>query len=67
MKIYLIRHGQTDWNKERRVQGRNGLSLNEIGKAQAKELWLKLKGIKFDAVFSSPQKGRFKLQKLLLV
>ena len=56
MIIYLIRHGQTDWNKERRVQGRNGLPLNDVGIQQAKDLSIKLKGVNFDYVFSSPQK-----------
>lgn len=55
MKIYLIRHGQTDMNKEHRVQGRSGLPLNEAGINQAKELSKKLKGISFDVVYSSPQ------------
>ncbi len=55
MRIYLIRHGQTDLNKEHRVQGRNGLRLNSVGIQQAKNLSIKLKGIKFDYVYSSPQ------------
>jgi uncharacterized phosphatase len=53
--IYVIRHGQTDLNKEERLQGRLGLPLNEYGIKQAECLRDKLKGIKFDYVFSSPQ------------
>ena len=53
--IYVIRHGQTDLNKQGRLQGRNGEPLNEEGIKQAKELKIKLQGIKFDHVFSSPQ------------
>ncbi|WP_425956079.1 histidine phosphatase family protein [Xylanimonas sp. McL0601] len=37
MKIALIRHGQTDWNIQRRYQGRLGLDLNEVGRLQAAE------------------------------
>lgn len=37
MRVALIRHGQTDWNIERRYQGWHGLDLNEIGRAQAQE------------------------------
>ena len=55
MEIYLIRHSQTDLNKEHRVQGRNGLPLNSEGIKQAKKLSEKLKGIKFDEIYSSPQ------------
>lgn len=53
--IYVIRHGQTDLNKERRMQGRMGLPLNEHGIIQAENLREKIKDIKFDCVFSSPQ------------
>ncbi|RWZ54583.1 histidine phosphatase family protein [Halobacillus fulvus] len=54
--IYVIRHGQTDLNKERRMQGRKGLPLNEYGLGQAKALRDKLEDIPFDFIFSSPQK-----------
>ncbi|QOR64959.1 histidine phosphatase family protein [Cytobacillus suaedae] len=53
--IYVIRHGQTDLNKERKMQGRMGLPLNDFGIGQAKDLRDKLQNIKFDFVFSSPQ------------
>lgn len=40
--FYFIRHGQTDWNRERRLQGRSNTTLNLTGRNQAKELgfWL---------------------------
>ena len=38
MKIYLIRHGQTDWNLEGKIQGRHDVSLNETGSKQAELL-----------------------------
>ncbi|MFA9557626.1 histidine phosphatase family protein [Evansella sp. AB-rgal1] len=53
--IYVVRHGQTELNKERRMQGRCGLPLNEYGVAQAEQLRDKLVNITFDYVFSSPQ------------
>ena len=55
MILYLIRHGQTDINKENRIQGRHGLPLNVTGIKQANSTKEKLKNIKFDFVFSSPQ------------
>ncbi|MBD0384877.1 histidine phosphatase family protein [Paenibacillus sedimenti] len=53
--IYVIRHGQTDLNKEGRLQGKQGLPLNDHGTKQAESLRDKIGNIKFDYVFSSPQ------------
>ena len=54
MKIYVTRHGQTDYNAESRMQGRLDIPLNEKGKDQARATREKVKDIKFDAVYSSP-------------
>lgn len=51
--IYLIRHGETEWNKKKLIQGHSDIPLNEKGKLQSKQLGEKLKGIHFEAVFSS--------------
>ncbi len=51
--LYIVRHGETDWNKRRVVQGHTDIPLNPNGEIQAKDLGLTLKGIFFDAVFSS--------------
>jgi uncharacterized phosphatase len=53
--IYAVRHGQTDFNKEGRMQGRNGLPLNKEGQRQAVRLREQFKDIKFEYVSSSPQ------------
>ncbi len=56
--IFLIRHGQTEWNVDRRFQGRLNSPLTKKGRLQAKENALKLKKYidKFDniKIFSSP-------------
>lgn len=54
MKLYLTRHGQTDWNLEMRAQGHEDIPLNDTGREQAKELREKIKDLKFDAIYSSP-------------
>ena len=55
MNLYVVRHGQTNLNLEHRLQGRIGLPLNETGIQQAQELQKKLKDVKFDVAYSSPQ------------
>jgi len=51
--IYLVRHGETDWNKKKLIQGITDVPLNKKGEKQAKELAQKLTHVRFDAVFSS--------------
>lgn len=53
--IYVVRHGQTDWNKDRKMQGRMGVPLNVHGVEQAEALKEEIQKVKFDFVFSSPQ------------
>ena len=54
--IYLVRHGQTDWNVEGRYQGRMDIDINEKGIEQAKIMRDALAEVEFDKVISSPLK-----------
>ena len=38
MNIYLVRHGQTDWNYQKRIQGQQDVDINEQGIRQAEKL-----------------------------
>ena len=54
MKIYIVRHGETDWNGPRRLQGRSDIPLNETGIEEAKITGEALKDVPFAAAFVSP-------------
>lgn len=53
-KIYVTRHGETEWNKLRRMQGRLDSPLTELGREQAQWLGERLKDVKIDHLYSSP-------------
>lgn len=56
MKIYIARHGQTDWNIQHKAQGHTDIPLNETEIQQAEDLRENIRGIEFDAVYASPLK-----------
>lgn len=66
MKLYLVRHGETDWNKERRIQGQADIPLNEFGRSLAKKTAAGLKDIPFAVCFSSPLDRALETAKLIL-
>lgn len=50
----LVRHGQTDWNAQRRLQGSTDIPLNDVGRGQARDAVAVLSGQEWDAIVSSP-------------
>lgn len=56
MKLYIARHGQTDWNLKHKSQGRTDIPLNATGVQQAEELREKLRDYDFGVCYASPLK-----------
>ena len=54
MKLYIVRHGETEWNKARRIQGQVDIPLNEFGRRLARKTAKGLSDITFDLCYSSP-------------
>ncbi len=58
-KIYLIRHGHTDWNGEDRLQGSMDIELNDLGRRAAELLAERLRRERIDVIYSSPLKRAY--------
>ena len=54
MELYIVRHGTTSWNAERRFQGVQDIELNSAGRELAGKLGEKLENTNFDVIYSSP-------------
>ncbi|GAB6180746.1 alpha-ribazole phosphatase [Desulfotomaculum defluvii] len=52
-KLYLVRHGETEWNAIGKFQGHSDVPLSDLGRQQAKKLALRLGSTKIDAFYSS--------------
>lgn len=65
MKFYIIRHGQTNWNKEGRIQGKTDIELNEEGIKQAQEAKRILKDYPIDMIVSSTLKRARKTAEII--
>ena len=66
MKLYVIRHGRTDWNSRRIMQGRTDIPLNEDGIAQAREAKAEIDKYALDRVFVSPLRRARQTAEILL-
>lgn len=54
MKFLVIRHGETEWNKEEIFRGKKDIPLNDNGKSQAKKTAIQLAQCRIDKIYSSP-------------
>ena len=53
-QLFLVRHGETDWNRQRRIQGRTDIPLNETGREQARMTGLRLAARSWSGLLASP-------------
>ncbi len=65
-KLIILRHGETEWNAQRRMTGQADVPLNGKGREQAKTAGDVLKGIVFDKIYVSPLERAQDTAKLLL-
>ncbi|KGM95561.1 phosphoglycerate mutase [Clostridium novyi A str. 4552] len=63
--IYLTRHGQTEWNLNKRLQGWKNSPLTELGISQAKALRERLKDVEIDVIYSSPIERAYKTAEIV--
>ena len=52
-EIILIRHGETEWNSQQRMQGHSNSDLSSVGQAQIQALGQRMKNVPFDLIYSS--------------
>jgi 2,3-bisphosphoglycerate-dependent phosphoglycerate mutase len=66
LKLYLIRHGETDWNAEGRIQGHSDIELNARGLEQARRLAARMPDEgEFTALYASPLKRAFRTAEMI--
>ena len=65
MKLYVVRHGQTDWNIQNKLQGCVEVPLNSTGIQQAHLLSNNIKSLDFDFIFSSPLNRALETAKII--
>lgn len=65
MKIYITRHGETQWNTQKRMQGWNNSDLTEKGIEGALKLQERLKDVDFQCIYTSPLKRALDTTKII--
>ena len=64
--LYIMRHGQTAWNAEHKLQGKTDIPLNDVGRAMAEDARIRYRDIRFDVCYSSPLKRAYETAEILM-
>ena len=65
-RVYLSRHGQTEWNVQKRMQGHNNSNLTELGIEQALALAERMRDVQIDIAYSSSSQRAVNTTKIVL-
>ena len=65
-KLYIVRHGETVWNREGRIQGHTDVALSERGLEQARLLAKRLNTVPFDAAYASDLRRAYETAAVVL-
>ena len=67
MKLYLVRHGETDWNIESKIQGQTDIELNERGRQQAEEFAARIAGEDYqvDSIYTSSKRRALETARII--
>lgn len=63
--LYLVRHGETDWNRAHRIQGSTDIPLNDTGRAQAARTGRLLARREWDGIYASPLSRAFETAEII--
>lgn len=66
MLIFLVRHAESTWNRQRRVQGQKDPPLSPYGRREAARLARRFKGLKFTVAYTSPLKRAYQTAQIIL-
>lgn len=64
--FFFVRHGETDWNRDKRIQGQSDIPLNDLGREQARSLVPFLSSLKLERAFSSDLSRAFETAQIAL-
>jgi broad specificity phosphatase PhoE len=65
MLIFLVRHAESVWNRQKKLQGQKDPALSPYGREEAKRLARRFKGLKFAAAYSSPLKRAYETAEII--